>query len=112
VWAFALVTSTRAWNMLLSTFSFHPTQVVSFITALTHPYRCWCGNTLDASRAPQDGILGNCQMKCKGDTGEYCGGSWGLSVYEKCDAGADCQNAQYGVVGNSTATTFEGTPGK
>jgi hypothetical protein len=68
----------------------------SSYAGLEYGSQCWCGNSLAADRAPQDGILGNCQMKCNGDSGEYCGGSWALSIYQKCASGSDCQNAQYG----------------
>ncbi|KAF2432321.1 WSC-domain-containing protein [Tothia fuscella] len=69
---------------------------------LEYGTQCWCGNTLPTDRAPQAGILGNCQMNCQGDDGEYCGGSWALSIYKKCDSTSSCQNAQYGTVGNGT----------
>jgi hypothetical protein len=52
---------------------------------------CWCGNTLSADRAPQDGIFGGCTMKCKGDADEYCGGGKALSLYMSC-SGSDCVN--------------------
>ena len=48
------------------------------------------------------GIVGNCMMKCAGDSGEYCGGAQLISLYKKCDGA--CQNAQVGVVGNFTST--------
>jgi hypothetical protein len=63
---------------------------------LEYASQCFCGNTIAADRAPQDGILGNCQMKCTGDDGEYCGGPSALSLYQKCDANAPCQNVQFG----------------
>ncbi|TKA62589.1 hypothetical protein B0A49_13496 [Cryomyces minteri] len=65
---------------------------------------CYCSNTLATDRAPVAGILGNCFMKCSGDSTEYCGGGSALSMYRKCSGGS-CTNAQYGVVGNSTTSS-------
>ncbi|KZF23573.1 putative WSC domain protein [Xylona heveae TC161] len=65
--------------------------------------QCYCDNSVLSGRAPIPGVMGQCTMKCNGDDGEYCGGSGALSLYQKC--GGSCQNAQYGVVGNSTSTT-------
>jgi Domain of unknown function (DUF1996)/WSC domain len=62
---------------------------------------CYCANSIPKEAAPIPGYMGNCMMKCAGDAGEYCGGAGTISLYQKC-AGT-CQNAQYGVVGNSTA---------
>lgn len=51
---------------------------------------------------PTPGIVGNCMMKCAGDSTEYCGGAQRISLYHKCDG--TCENAQTGVVGNSTTS--------
>ncbi|KIW03592.1 uncharacterized protein PV09_05346 [Verruconis gallopava] len=71
---------------------------------LEYASQCFCGNSIAADRLPQDGILGNCQMKCNGDNGEYCGGPNALSLYKKCTDAASCQNAQFGVSHNTTAS--------
>lgn len=57
--------------------------------------QCYCGDSVAADRAPQDGILGGCNMKCSGDDGEYCGGSNALSLYMKCADATDCQNVGF-----------------
>jgi hypothetical protein len=59
---------------------------------LEYAGECYCGNTLAADRAPVAGIFGNCNMKCKGNADEFCGGSRALSLYKAC-SGADCKNA-------------------
>lgn len=63
---------------------------------LEYSTQCFCGNNVAADRVPQEGILGNCNMKCKGDDGQYCGGPGALSLYQKCAAGATCVNAGFG----------------
>ncbi|KAJ9651574.1 hypothetical protein H2198_009160 [Neophaeococcomyces mojaviensis] len=40
---------------------------------------CWCGNSLPASSTKQD--ESKCQMKCKGDSSQNCGGQGTLSLY-------------------------------
>lgn len=62
---------------------------------------CYCANSIPADSAPVPGYMGNCMMPCAGDAGEYCGGGGTISLYQKCTG--NCQNAQFGVVGNSTA---------
>jgi Domain of unknown function (DUF1996)/WSC domain len=62
---------------------------------------CYCANSIPADAAPTEGYLGNCMMPCAGDSGEYCGGAGTISLYQKCTS--TCQNAQFGVVGNSTS---------
>lgn len=44
-------------------------------------------------------------MPCAGDSGEICGGGNALSIYKNCNGGS-CSNAQYGVVGNTTTTSY------
>jgi hypothetical protein len=63
---------------------------------LEYASQCFCGNTVAADRAPVAGILGNCNMKCKGDDGQYCGGPNALSLYQKCTDAANCVNAGFG----------------
>jgi hypothetical protein len=67
--------------------------------------RCYCGSTLDSRAAPRAGILGNCNMKCTGDSTQNCGGSKAISLYQKCAAGATCENAGSGTSSNSNDTT-------
>jgi hypothetical protein len=71
--------------------------------------QCYCGNTLPADRAPQDGLMGDCFMKCGGDATENCGGAGTISLYQKC--GATCSNVQYGV-NNSTVGAGSPAPAK
>ena len=70
------------------------------IAGLEYSTQCYCGNTIATKGAPIPGVMGNCVMKCGGDSGEYCGGYGTISLYQKC--GSTCQNTQFGVVGNST----------
>ncbi|KAI9715377.1 MAG: hypothetical protein M1812_006022 [Candelaria pacifica] len=70
---------------------------------LEYSTQCYCGNSVAQQGLPIPGVLGNCQMKCGGDSGEYCGGGPGISLYKKCDG--TCQNSQYGVVGNTTSSS-------
>jgi Domain of unknown function (DUF1996)/WSC domain len=72
---------------------------------LEYGSECFCGNALASDRAPKPGILGQCNMKCAGDNGEYCGGGLAMSLYQKCDGSGDCSNAQFSVVGNSTSSS-------
>ncbi|OCK72946.1 WSC-domain-containing protein [Lepidopterella palustris CBS 459.81] len=53
---------------------------------------CYCGNTLPADRAPVAGVLGNCNMKCRGNSNEICGGAAAISLYQACTGGA-CTNS-------------------
>jgi hypothetical protein len=56
--------------------------------------RCYCGNTIAANRTPVAGILGQCNMKCKGNANQFCGGPSALSLYKKC-TGSICQNVPF-----------------
>lgn len=57
---------------------------------------CYCGSQLlDASRAPQPGIYGNCDMKCTGNVTQTCGGPIALSLYQRCSESALCQNYEF-----------------
>ncbi|KAG8871579.1 hypothetical protein FRC20_010402 [Serendipita sp. 405] len=47
---------------------------------LEYGQECWCGD----SRPPQPAHDGRCDMACKGDCHELCGGGNGISVYEYC----------------------------
>ena len=62
---------------------------------------CYCANSIPSDAAPVQGYMGNCMMPCAGDAGEFCGGGGTISLYQKCTG--ECQNAQFGVVGNSTS---------
>jgi hypothetical protein len=63
---------------------------------LEYSQECFCGNALDPRYAPKDGVMGKCDMKCKGDDGEMCGGSGTMSVYGKCATGSTCTNVGAG----------------
>ncbi|EXJ83114.1 hypothetical protein A1O1_06733 [Capronia coronata CBS 617.96] len=56
---------------------------------------CYCGNSIPSSGAPVPGVVGNCEMPCKGKSSEFCGGSGVISLYQKC-TGDSCTNAQFG----------------
>jgi len=71
------------------------------VAGLEYSRECYCGNSIGKTGAPVPGVMGNCMMKCVGDSGEYCGGYAAISLYQKC--GSTCQNVQFGVVGNSTS---------
>jgi len=81
------------------------------VAGLEYARECYCGNSIGKQGAPVPGVMGNCMMKCVGDSGEYCGGYAAISLYQKC--GSTCQNVQFGVVGNSTtpASTDSSTAG-
>ena len=83
------------------------------IAGLEYGRECYCGNSIGTKGAPIPGVMGNCMMKCVGDSGEYCGGYAAISLYRKC--GSSCENVQFGVVGNSTtpaATESSAAPSK
>ena len=77
------------------------------VAGLEYARECYCGNDIGTTGAPVPGVMGNCMMKCVGDSGEYCGGYAAISLYQKC--GSTCQNVQFGVVGNSTTPAASGT---
>ncbi|KAK6430435.1 hypothetical protein LTR95_013410 [Oleoguttula sp. CCFEE 5521] len=65
---------------------------------------CYCDNKYSSDdRKPKAGVMGSCDMKCSGDSEEYCGAGGALSVYAAC-TGSTCQNVKFAVVGNSTST--------
>nr|OQO29178.1 hypothetical protein B0A51_09380 [Rachicladosporium sp. CCFEE 5018] len=65
---------------------------------------CYCDNKYRSDdHKPKAGVMGSCDMKCSGDSEEYCGAGGALSVYAAC-TGSTCQNVKSGVVGNSTST--------
>ncbi|QUC18830.1 uncharacterized protein UV8b_03071 [Ustilaginoidea virens] len=47
---------------------------------------CYCGNSIDKSSA--EASVGECNMVCGGDAGEYCGGSNRLALYSTTSAPA------------------------
>ncbi|KAK4154543.1 WSC domain-containing protein [Chaetomidium leptoderma] len=58
---------------------------------------CWCGNAFAPTRQPATTLasLAQCNFKCTGDLGQFCGGDAWLSLYEKCEAGAACDNVVF-----------------
>ncbi|KAK5007973.1 hypothetical protein LTR16_005791 [Cryomyces antarcticus] len=66
---------------------------------------CYCGNTLATDRAPAAGILGNCFMKCSGDSTEYCGGGAALSIYRNTASSATRRRRARRGIWTRTATT-------
>jgi hypothetical protein len=77
-------------------------------TVLTNGRRCYCGSSLDSRAAPKAGILGNCNMKCAGDSTQNCGGSKAISLYQKCTG--TCKNAGSGTIPLSPSTGNDTTP--
>ncbi|KAF2108326.1 hypothetical protein BDV96DRAFT_652894 [Lophiotrema nucula] len=59
---------------------------------LEYSGECYCGNNVAADRAPISGSVGNCLMKCSGNTNQVCGGAGAISLYQSCKGGA-CSNA-------------------
>lgn len=84
---------------------------VDFCTSKGFPYagleyagECFCGAKLNPKYAPQDGVMGNCVMKCKGNPKQICGGAARMSIYHACPAGGPCKNnEQFGKVTAATA---------
>ncbi|CRK17506.1 hypothetical protein BN1723_011323 [Verticillium longisporum] len=68
---------------------------------------CFCGNFVDHDREPKKGILGVCELPCTGDNNEVCGGYGGISLYEKCSAGAACENADLDIDTKEPLPGFE-----
>lgn len=58
---------------------------------LEYGEQCYCSNTLPQASAPVAGLLGQCNMPCKGNATQFCGGNWALSTYKVC-AGGSCKN--------------------
>jgi hypothetical protein len=58
---------------------------------------CWCGNSYAPTRQPATTIasLAKCDYKCTGDQAQICGGDAWLSLYEKCEEGAACENVVF-----------------
>jgi hypothetical protein len=71
---------------------------------LEYAQECFCGNALNPTYAPKDGVMGGCNMKCRGSEDETCGGSNAMSVYGKC-GGGECENV---VVGAKAKREIEG----
>ncbi|KAF9737167.1 WSC domain-containing protein [Paraphaeosphaeria minitans] len=55
---------------------------------------CFCGDQLEAERAPKAGIYGGCRNTCQGNETQTCGGPNALSLYEKC-SGSGCWNYEF-----------------
>ncbi|KAJ2901230.1 hypothetical protein MKZ38_002094 [Zalerion maritima] len=61
--------------------------------------QCFCGNSASEDRMPRtDGVMGNCVMKCGGDSSVTCGGPSALDLYEACTT-SECKNADLNVLG-------------
>ncbi|KAK4100774.1 hypothetical protein N658DRAFT_507454 [Parathielavia hyrcaniae] len=60
---------------------------------------CWCGNSFAETRRPATTVasLALCDYRCTGDQAQFCGGDAWLSLYEKCAAGAPCENVVFTV---------------
>jgi hypothetical protein len=71
---------------------------------LEYAQECFCGDALSPTHAPKDGVMGGCNMKCRGSEDETCGGSNAMSVYGKCGDG-ECKNV---VVGAKAKREIEG----
>ncbi|KAM0328695.1 hypothetical protein ACHAQA_005108 [Verticillium albo-atrum] len=58
---------------------------------------CWCGNVITTGAVPT--AIGECNMPCNGNGGEYCGGGSRLNVYQR-DSGETFPSAS--ISGNSS----------
>jgi hypothetical protein len=58
---------------------------------LEYSGECYCGNKVAVDRAPAQGSVGNCLMKCSGNSNQVCGGAAAISLYQACDGGT-CTN--------------------
>lgn len=58
---------------------------------------CWCGDEYPETREPGTtlGDLAGCNMRCGGDPSQYCGGAGWMSLYEVCEEGQPCVNAEF-----------------
>lgn len=64
------------------------------IAGTEYSTQCYCGNSISSDRAPIDGLMGDCFMKCGGDANDNCGGAGTISLYKEC--GGACENVAYG----------------
>jgi len=77
--------------------------------------QCFCGNSFPSSRMPSSTILGSCNMVCRGDSSQWCGGPNAINLYQSC-TGSSCRNYGYNAVGrigsiqptSTTTTTRKG----
>jgi hypothetical protein len=53
---------------------------------------CFCADRLDPRYAPKDGIMGNCNYQCGGNSTEICGGWAAMSIYHTCEGQVTCRN--------------------
>lgn len=79
---------------------------VDYCSSLNMPYagleysrECFCSDKLNSKYAPKDGVLGNCNYKCAGDSTQTCGGSGAMSIYHDCKGDTECRN--WDINGNS-----------
>lgn len=58
---------------------------------------CFCDNSYAPTRQPATTLasLANCNFRCSGDAGQFCGGDAWLSLYEACEEGEPCVNAAF-----------------
>ena len=58
---------------------------------------CWCDDSYPPTREPGTTIesLAGCNMRCAGDSGQYCGGAGWLSLYAAYEEGEPCVNAEF-----------------
>ncbi|KAF2658680.1 WSC domain-containing protein, partial [Lophiostoma macrostomum CBS 122681] len=59
---------------------------------LEYGRECYCDNVLHEINTPEDGVIGNCTMRCAGNEMESCGNAGSMSIYRKCDLAAKCEN--------------------
>ncbi|KAF4638073.1 hypothetical protein G7Y89_g35 [Cudoniella acicularis] len=52
------------------------------LAGLEFDQECWCGNSIQNGAAPAPDGLAQCNMLCKGNSTEYCGGGGYLQVYD------------------------------
>jgi hypothetical protein len=80
---------------------------------LEYSSECWCSSQLNPKYVPQDGIMGNCVMKCSGNANQICGGASRMSIYHACPSGGPCKNnEQFGKAPAQAAKRAPVMPGK
>jgi hypothetical protein len=72
------------------------------VAGMEYATECYCGDSVPSDRAPVDGLMGDCFMKCGGDESENCGGAGTISLYRKCQG--SCVNVSFTVNTGSSAT--------
>lgn len=72
---------------------------ISYCSGAGWPYagmeygrECFCADMMDSRYAPKDGIMGNCNYRCAGNSTEICGGWAAMSIYHNCKGQTTCKD--------------------